>query len=549
MSDDELGTGPAAEPPAYGPPAYGPPAFGPTTYDPTTYDPTTWRAATDILASEPEEPAKRAPWGLVGAAGVLVLALVGGVTYAVGALSGGGSQPADALPSGAFAAVTLDLDPSAGQKLDGFRFLRKFPALRDKVPTNGDLREVMFDAVADDAGWSKVDFDSEVAPWLGKRIGVAIYPPAGNSDGLPQPTVAVALQVSDQDAAGTGLDRLAAASARTGTPRPGWAFSGDYAVLAETQASADRMVREAGSASLASDPHFATDVAAAEDGILLAWADMGAAGRALGAESLLDGSMSGVLGGVSGASGRSTLVARFDGPDVFEVVGRATGATTAGWSSHPVTGLAELPASSVLAFGLADGKALVPKAYDSMRESFGKQGQFLDDAVAGLEHDYGIRVPDDVAVLLGDNLVAALDGTRSDSVQVGARVSTDVPRAQAVLDKVEAALRDQGGELPVVRREAGGDLVIASTDRQAGRLAASGTLGQVPAFQRALPDLGDADVAVWVDPAALVDSLFGGEGSGSQDPNLEPVDGIGVTVSSAKGAEGTATYRFRLVAH
>ena len=136
-------------------------------------------------------------------------------------------------------------------------------------------------------------------------------------------------------------------------------------------------------------------------------------------------------------------------------------------------------------------------------------------------------------------------------VQLGARVSTDVPNAQAVLDKVEAALRAQGGDFPVVRREAGNDLVIASTDRQADRLAASGTLGQVPAFQRALPDLGDADVAVWVDPAALVTSVFGAEGSGSVDPNLEPIDGIGVTVSSGKGegAEGTATYRFRLVAH
>ena len=527
----------------------------PAANPPSSFDYSGWQASRDVLSTEPDdEPAKRAPWALVGAAGVLVLALVGGVTYAVGALSGGGSQPADALPSGAFAAVTLDLDPSAGQKLDGFRFLRKFPALRDKVPANGDVREVMFDAVADDAGWGKVDFDSEVAPWLGKRIGVAMYPPTSSTDGFRQPTIAVALQVSDQDAAETGLDRLAVASARNGTPRPGWAFSGDYAVLAETQAIADRMVRDAESASLASDPHFATDVAAAEDGILLAWADMGAAGKALGADSLFAGPTSGLLGGAAGASGRSTLVARFDGPDVFEVVGRATDATTAGWSSHPVTGLAELPASSVLAFGLADGNTLVPKAYDSMRQSFGKQGQDLDDAVASLEHDYGIRVPDDIAVLLGDNLVVALDGTKSDAIEVGARVSTDVAKAQAVLDKVEAALRDTGGDFPVVRREAGGDLVIASTDRQAGKLAASGTLGQVPAFQRALPDLGDADVAVWVDPAELIDALFGdfgGDDGGSPDPNLEPIDGIGVTVSSGKGdgPEGTVTYRFRLVAH
>ena len=58
-------------------------------------------------------------------------------------------------------------------------------------------------------------------------------------------------------------------------------------------------------------------------------------------------------------------------------------------------------------------------------------------------------------------------------------------------------------------------------------------------------------VAVWVDPAGLITSLFGTEGSGSTDPNLEPIDGIGVTVSSGKGdgAGGTATYRLRLVAH
>ena len=532
MSDDELGSGPAAEPPAY--------------------DPAMWRASTDVLASEPEEPTKRAPWGLVGAAGVLVLALVGGVTYAVGALSGGGSQPADALPSGAFAAVTLDLDPSAGQKLDGFRFLRKFPALRDKVPATGDLREVMFDAVADDAGWGSVDYDSEVAPWLGKRIGVALYAPAtGNTDGGPQPTVAVALQVSDQDAAEAGLDRLAVASARKGTPRPGWAFSGDYAVLAETQAIADRMVREAGSASLASDPHFAADVAAAEDGILLAWADMGAAGKALGADSLLGGPASGVLGGAAGASGRSTLVARFDGPDVFEVVGRATGTTTAGWASHPVTGLAELPASSVLAFGLADGNSLVPKAYASMRTSFGQEGQTSTTPWRASSTTTASGSPTtspSCSATTWWRPWTARSPERSRSAPGSARTCR---RRRPCSTRSRPQLREQGGDFPVVRREAGNDLVIASTDRQADRLAASGTLGQVPAFQRALPDLGDADVAVWVDPAGLVTSVFGGEGSGSVDPNLEPIDGIGVTVSSGKGdgAEGTATYRFRLVAH
>ena len=114
-----------------------------------------------------------------------MLALVGGVTYAVGALSGGGDQPADALPAGAFAVVSFDLDPSAGQKLDGFRFVRKFPALREKVPLDGDLRQVLFEALAPEVGWDDVDYEADVAPWLGKRLAVAAYPPVGRPDRRP----------------------------------------------------------------------------------------------------------------------------------------------------------------------------------------------------------------------------------------------------------------------------------------------------------------------------------------------------------------------------
>ena len=76
---------------------------------------------------------------------VLVAALIGGVTVAVRGLSGGGSQPEDALPAGAIAFAKIDLDPPAGQKINAIRFLRKFPALKDKVGLNADLRESLFD--------------------------------------------------------------------------------------------------------------------------------------------------------------------------------------------------------------------------------------------------------------------------------------------------------------------------------------------------------------------------------------------------------------------
>jgi hypothetical protein len=316
-------------------------------------------------------------------------------------------------------------------------------------------------------------------------------------------------------------------------------------LLAETSNTARDMARRAEEQPLAQDEPFASDLAEAGEGIAVAWVDMTGAGRSLGGSVMGLGGTGGLLGGVSGAGGRSTMVARFDGPDVFEVVGRASGAgSAADWAQHPVRGMAELPATSAAAIGLADGDELVPRAIASMRESLGKQGADLDEGIASFEREVGIQVPEDLAVLLGDNLIAALDGERTEQVEVGARVTTDVAAAQRVLDKIEAAARSHGGDVPVVHQEAGGDLVVASTDRQADLLSRSGTLGDVPAFSRALPDLADAEVAVWVDLATVFETLFGGDGGA--DENLQPIDGVGLTMS---GDKDTATYRFRLVAH
>ena len=106
-----------------------------------------------------------------------------------------------------------------------------------------------------------------------------------------------------------------------------------------------------------------------------------------------------------------------------------------------------------------------------------------------------------------------------------------------------------GGDLPLVRRRVGEDLVVASTPAQADRLASVGTLGEDPGFSRALPDLDDAHLAVWVDLAGLASAIFGGWSSEAAadetDANLAPIEGLGMTMTS--GAEGSATSRLRLV--
>jgi hypothetical protein len=524
--------------------------------------------STDVLAAYDDgPPARRASWLLVGGAGLLVLGLVGGVTYGVGRLSGGGTQPEDALPGGAFGYVKVDLDPSAGQKIDGFRFLRKFPALRDRLGSD-DLREVVFDTLADGVdGWEDVDFAEDVAPWMGQRLGAAAYPPAATDDPFPQPSVVLALQVSDAAEARKGLDRLADLEANElpelsasgdRESRLGFVVTDDYALLAEDQETADRAARDAARSTLAQDGALAEDLAAAGDGVMAAWIDMDRAVRAMGPEALgplsmlgMGGIGGGLSGSVTGLSGRSTYVARFDGPDVFELTGRVTDAETVGWSTHPVKGVAELPESSVVALGIADGDELVQRAFESLREAVGSAdgpqgGPGFDDMVRDAERGLGIDLPDDVAALLGDNLVAALDGTPSDSIEVGARVTTDVTRAERVLDALQAG---DSGDWAMTRQRVGDDLVVASTRQQAARLAAGGTLGERAGFRDALPGLADADVALWVDVkgvARVFTGFAGGPPDAEVDPNLEPIEGLGMTMSSRE--EGSGTFSVRLVA-
>jgi hypothetical protein len=479
---------------------------------------------------------------VVAGAGVLVLALVGGVTYGVGALSGGGSQPESALPGGAVGFLKVDLDPSAGQKVNAFRFMRQFPALKDRLGGD-DLRKIAFEAVADSAGWDDIDFARDVAPWMGERMGVAVYERPESADGEDvDPDVVLALRVSDESGAREGLRNLVDAAQRgtADAPPPGFVVDGDYALLALDQAKADQAAKDAGLATLDQDSQFSADLEEAADGVLTAWVDATKMGESLGSAATLGG----MTGMNRAAQGRSTIVARFDGPDAFEIVGTVHDLDAAAWTDREVTGLDTLPASSVFALGIADGDELVDRTYKSIRTSMKEQGgadMDLDAMVADAERQLGIDIPSDIGVLLGDNLVGALDGG-SDSFDVGARVSTDAARAEQVLDALTKA---SGGALPLVRERAGDDLVVASSQEQADRLAKDGTLGEKASFTKALPDLDGASFAAWVDVQGLLAGNVGGMTGADPDPNLEPLQGVGV--SAVSGDNGSATFRLRVV--
>lgn len=507
----------------------------------------------DVLAAhEPEGPPSRRPWWLVGAAVALVLALVGAVTYGVAALSGGGEQPEQALPAGAIAFAKVDLDPAAGQKIDAIRFLRKFPALRERLAGDADLRKVLFDAVAGDAGWGDIDFSTQVAPWLGRRVAVAVYPATGaGSSGrvaAGNPSVVVALQVGDQAKARAGLDRLVATGRGS---RPGYVITGGYALLASSRTAAQAAADRAARADLATDSVFAGDLGQVPAGIVTFWVSGHGLAATLPAMALFGLAPQGTGPALGAGAGRAVYTLRFDGPDVLEVAGRVIGAAELTGPSARLTGFADLPASTVAALGVGGSGAIVRPAWTAARKQLdGAAARSFDDQVADLEQRYDVTLPADLELLLGSNLLVALDGTGlgDGDISLGARVaSSDPRRADALLGRLVADAFP--GEPDVVHHTTADGYVVASDSAQAARLTspAGRRLADLPAFRAALPDLDTARFAAWLDVRTVVADLLGGRdgAAGGASRALAPIAGFGVTASS--DSSGDATFRARLV--
>ena len=56
--------------------------------------------------------------------------------------------------------VSVDLDPSLGQKVDALRFLRKFPSAKASLGSTDDIRQWVFNAASkDDPQLSSLSYD------------------------------------------------------------------------------------------------------------------------------------------------------------------------------------------------------------------------------------------------------------------------------------------------------------------------------------------------------------------------------------------------------
>jgi hypothetical protein len=432
----------------------------------------------DLDTGTDQAPRKRRTRNLVVTgvtAGVLALGGVG--AYAFATLSGGGAQPHDVLPASALAYGRVDLDPSAGQKIEILRLLQKFPDLKDTIgDENADLRELFIEnALGEDCD---VDFAADVEPWLGQRVGVAL---------LSEPLEPVAaIQVDDEDKARTGITQLTECTGEDGSAI---AFLDGYAIVGSEQKTVDAAVADAEKAALGEKAEFTQALETIGDqGVASAWLDYGALAShpeigdllAEGA-GLVVGQPAVALPETLGDLGAATVVVRAES-SAIEVRGTFEGSGSL--SGEAAVDAAQLPDSTVLAAGAVASDEYRDVSSSVFTDQLSAAG--IDEQMAAeLEATLGVSIEELTTLITSNPLLTVgerglddLGGfTGPESVgdlDVALRTHGDAAELRDINERLAAAAAMLGGvELTVEDVEGGVALATAPSALEAGSGLAS----------------------------------------------------------------------------
>jgi hypothetical protein len=484
---------------------------------------------------------------VIAGVAVAVVAVLGGGAYGVYAfLNGGGPQPADVLPSSTVALVSVDLDPSAGQKIAAIKSIRKFPILKESLglDADDDLREFAFDEIVAATDCTGLDFDRDVKPWLGKRGAVAAV-----DLGESNPSPAIVLQINDQAEAEKGFRAFVEC-----TDPEDFAFEvgEDYLVASDSPAHAKAILDDGARKPLADDAAYRkwTDEAG-DAGVMSFYVAPRAADYA---EELLDEFGSTLFGfGNDGftleGDDSDPMAAAKDALDEFKGLAGTVRFNGGGMEMSLATGgltqledlvsvgseMGELPADTAVALGFGVAKGYAEKLLDP-----------LGDDVAAAEEDTGLDLPEDLQTLLGRAVILSLGGDVPSSfddieeiedVPAGLLIHGDAEKIEAIITKAEESLGMYLSDIPLVVEGSGDKLAIATSSDYADALLESGKLASDDGFRAAVPNADEATGIIYLDfespwRDSLIDLVTGEEGDdvgADVEANTEPLRSFGLS--------------------
>jgi hypothetical protein len=429
-------------------------------------------------------------------------AVVAGGAWAATSFFATGAQPAEALPDSTVAYVSVDLDPSGGQKIEAIKTLRKFPGFADNVDleTDDDLRERVFEEITSSGECEGLDYAADVEPWLGSRAAVAAV-----DLGEDEPTAVGVVQTTDGGQAEDGLAKLietcggdtaeGGAEGETGDDVGGWVVEGDWIVLAETEEIAQQVVDAADGSSLAADSSFAQWTGeAGDDGFMSMYVAKGVTKyvedlAGMGLMGMPGASLEGDLSSESSLFDQDCIDAATTSEEIDECFS-ATDELSSDTSAEEVPEelqqmindfdgaaatvrfddgaveveyamsnynrdltrfiesqagvemVAGLPEDTVAAFGFALEEGWAEGLLDYVKTLAPDETESIDEQLAQFESETGLAFPEDVETLLGDGVTVSMgSGLDPDAVANGG--PGEVPagiRIKGDADEIQAVL-------------------------------------------------------------------------------------------------------------
>jgi hypothetical protein len=526
--------------PAYGQPAYGQPAYGQPAYEQPAYGQPAaanlgagtfgsggYGTGDVILAGPPQRNRRLAPV-ITSVVVVLAIILAGGGFTAYKLLASKGGQPDKWAPANSMAYIKVDLDPSASAKVAAWEFERKFPDA-PKIASADQLKDGLLASVfaADTA--DQINYDTDIKPWLGDRLAIAVYP-----DAQGKPAVVGILEVKDAAKARAGIEKLNAESDTGDTV--GYSMQDGYAILGQNQSSVDAAVAAARKANITSNHNFSSDLAELKgDRVVTAWWDLGATIKAM--STSLPAEAQGLLnsGGLTGLPdlndlGRVVMGVRVQ-PSYVALEGRVLGSKTNDTSKAFANGdargtLGDLPGGTVMGVALANPEQLIKTELATL--SSGLLGASLQSELDQAGAQLGIKLPEDAENLLGSGIAAGIDRIPADDPNLDNPFFTVLTHPDDVNSglhtaKLLTALLGVDGEL-TLDAKAQGSSVVVTNDDQPG----AGKLADDASFKNALSDVPDKSVvAGYLNIGALATA------AGSDAPDAaKHLDGLGFYIGT-----------------
>lgn len=551
---------------------------------------------TVVLPTEDAAPAPTAGSGagkrrtaIVALVALVVSAVLGGSAFAVyKVFFDGGPRPAEVLPASTVAVLSVDLDPSAGQKIEALQTIRKFPQLKEDLglDPSDDLRKFI---VEEAFGCDDVDFDADVKPWIGKRAAFAAVDLGGDA-----PVPALALAITDQKKADAGFEDLVECAEMD----LGYVVGENYLIASDSGEHAQAILASGQQKSLADDESYQKWTGEAGDqGVINFYVGKRASDYLVDGLESLGSEFGGLFGLESGSAfgdaesgefefdseggmaGESVPAAADDcaasGEDPFDALkeqlkdfeglagtirfadgGMELSVATSGLDQIASTAtvgeqIGSLPADTALAAGFGIPKNYATDLVEQLSCAAGPDG----DLVAEIEEGAGLDLPDDLTTLLGSALTFSVGGDAPDDLSategiedfpLGLAIHGDAQKIEGVIAKIEEHLGTSlEDELDAGITSSDSMLVISPSEDYADTLLGNGGLASSDDFKDAVPEAEKSAGIFYLDfdsewREALLD-LARSEGVSDSDleiadENSEPLKSLGISTWVEDGA-------------